>query len=97
MLHARLTAKEAQATQMVMAERDLVPRGLNPEPELFAQPPTTPLCLFGVQASWFGRKNLSLGVPVMAQWVKNMKLWIWSLASLGGLRIQHLCELWCRL
>ena len=24
------------------------------------------------------------------------KMWVWSLASLSGLRIRHCCELWCR-
>ena len=28
-------------------------------------------------------------IPGLTQWVR-------SLASLGGLRIQHCCELWCR-
>ena len=40
------------------------------------------------------------GVPVMAQWkwiqLGTMRLWVWSLASLSGLRIWHCCELWCR-
>ena len=26
----------------------------------------------------------------------TMRLWVWSLALLSGLRIQHCCELWCR-
>ena len=26
-----------------------------------------------------------------------MGMWVWSLASLSGLRIQHCCELWCRM
>ena len=26
----------------------------------------------------------------------SMRMWVWSLASLSGLRIQSCCELWCR-
>ena len=26
-----------------------------------------------------------------------MRMWVWSLASISGLRIQRCCELWCRL
>ena len=41
------------------------------------------------------------GVPVMAQWKRiwlgTMRLRVWSLGSLSGLRIQHYCELWCGL
>ena len=36
-----------------------------------------------------------LGVPVVAQWVMNptsMRMWVQSLASLSGLRIQHCCS-----
>ena len=29
-------------------------------------------------------------------WVGTTRLWVWSLASLSGLRIQHCWELWCR-
>ena len=40
-------------------------------------------------------------VPVVAQqkWIRlgTMRLWVQSLASLSVLRIQHCCELWCRL
>ena len=40
------------------------------------------------------------GVPVVAQWKRIrpafMRMWVRSLASLGGLRIQHCRELWCR-
>ena len=40
------------------------------------------------------------GVPIMAQWKRirqgTMKLWVWSLASLSGLRTPKCCELWCR-
>ena len=25
-----------------------------------------------------------------------MRMWVWSLASISGLRIWHCCELWCR-
>ena len=44
---------------------------------------------------------LSNGVPVVAQqiWIQlgNMRLWVWSLASLKGLRIWCCNKLWCRL
>ena len=33
------------------------------------------------------RKSIRLG---------TMRIWVQSLASLSGLRIQHCCELWCR-
>ena len=37
----------------------------------------------------------------MAQRVKNltvsMRMWVQSLASISGLRMQHCCKLWCRL
>ena len=40
------------------------------------------------------------GVPIVAQqkqiWLASMRTWVWSLASLSGLRIQHCRELWCR-
>ena len=46
----------------------------------------------------FKRKK---GFPIMAQqkqvWIGTMRLQVQSLASLIGLRIQHCCELWCRL
>ena len=29
-------------------------------------------------------------------WLVPMRMWVWSLASLSGLRIQHCHELWCR-
>ena len=29
--------------------------------------------------------------------VKEMRMWVWYLDSLSGLRIQPCCELWCRL
>ena len=28
--------------------------------------------------------------------IGTMRLWVRSLAFLGGLRIRHCCELWCR-
>ena len=41
-----------------------------------------------------------LGVPIVAQkkwtWLEPMRMWVWSLASLHGLRIQYCCEVWCR-
>ena len=40
------------------------------------------------------------GVPILAQqkriWLGTMRLWVWFLASLSGLRIRHCHELWCR-
>ena len=40
------------------------------------------------------------GFPIVAQWKRtqlaSMRMWVGSLASLSGLRIQHCCELWCR-
>ena len=45
-------------------------------------------------------KMVQQGVPVMAQRKRirlgTMRLWILSLASLSGLRIQRCRELWCR-
>ena len=42
----------------------------------------------------------NLGVPIVAQWkqiqLETMRLWVQSLASISGLRIQRCCELWCR-
>ena len=39
------------------------------------------------------------GVPIVVQWKQiqpvSMRMWVWSLASLSGLRIWHCCELWC--
>ena len=47
-------------------------------------------------------KNKSIhAVPVVAQWkwiqLASMRMWVPSLASLSGSRIQHCLELWCRL
>ena len=40
------------------------------------------------------------GVPIVAQqkriWLVIMRMQVWSLALLRGLRIRHCCELWCR-
>ena len=40
-------------------------------------------------------------VPIVAQWkwirLETMRLRVWSLVWLSGLRIRHSCELWCRL
>ena len=41
------------------------------------------------------------GIPIVVQRVKNltrvpMRIWVPSLASLSGLRIQHGHQLWCR-
>ena len=45
-------------------------------------------------------ENGIVGVPVVAQWkgtrLVTMNMRVWSLASLGGLRIWHCSELWCR-
>ena len=45
-------------------------------------------------------KSLVWGVPVMAQqkwiWLGTLRLWVWSLALLSGLRIWHCHELWYR-
>ena len=45
-------------------------------------------------------KKMDVGVPVVAQqnriWLGTMRLQVWSLSSLSGLRIWHCCELWCR-
>ena len=38
--------------------------------------------------------------PVVAQWETNivsMKMQVWTLVSISGLRMQHCCKLWCRL
>ena len=44
-------------------------------------------------------KKCYKGVPVVAQWKRIrlgiMRLWVRSLASLSGLKIQHCHELWC--
>jgi len=45
------------------------------------------------------KKKKGIGVPVMAQWLTNlrtMRLQVRSLALLSGLRIQRCGELWCR-
>ena len=47
------------------------------------------------------RKENITGVPIVVQWKRiqlaSMSMWVQSLALLSGLRIQHCCELWCRL
>ena len=62
--------------------------------------------LCGLHRIWYVHKHLvinktHLGVPVVAQqlWTQlvSMRMWVRSLALLGGLRIQHCHELWCRL
>ena len=44
--------------------------------------------------------KISFGVPLwlsrLQTHLASMRMQIWSLASLSGLRIQHCCELWCR-
>ena len=48
-----------------------------------------------------GKEMHVMGVPALAQWIKNLtnihESWVRSLASLSGLGIQYCCELWCRL
>ena len=46
-------------------------------------------------------KKSKKGAPIVAQqkWIQlgTTRLWVWSMASLSGLRIWHCChELWCR-
>ena len=40
------------------------------------------------------------GFPIVAQQegtrLLSMSMWVQTLASFSGLRIQHCCELWCR-
>ena len=46
-------------------------------------------------------RKLTLGVKHCGSgetiWLVSMRMGVWSLASLSGLRIQCYCELWCRL
>ena len=60
---------------------------------------------FGISA-YLGKNSISsafkfvfLGAPVMAQWLTNLtrnhEVAGLSQALLGGLRIQHCCEVWC--
>ena len=46
-----------------------------------------------------GLKFTRLGVPVVGQWkliwLASMRMQVWPLASLSGLRIWHYRELWC--
>ena len=46
------------------------------------------------------KKSPFRGVPVVVQRTRirlgTMRLQVWSLASILGLKIQHCCELWCR-
>ena len=48
----------------------------------------------------FFTKKIFLAVPIVAQWKRiwlgTMRLQVWPLASLSGLRIWHCHELWCR-
>ena len=51
---------------------------------------------------WGDENNLKLdssGVLIEVQWKRiqlgTMRLWVWFLALLSGLRIWHSCELWC--
>ena len=47
------------------------------------------------------KKMLYSEVPIVAQWVTTrlvfMRMWVWSLALISGLRIWSCHELWCRL
>ena len=46
-------------------------------------------------------QSINKGVPVVALqkqiWLASLRMQVWSLGSLRGLRIGHRCELWCRL
>ena len=46
-------------------------------------------------------QKAEVGVPILARrkqmQLETMRLWVRSLDSLSGLRIQLCCELWCRL
>ena len=46
-------------------------------------------------------KMLYIGNSIVAQWKRtrlvSMRMWVQSLASFTGSRIQHCCEVWCRL
>ena len=56
-------------------------------------------CLVGMTYAYVGNM-LCLGVPVVAQWKQirlgSIRMWVQSLASLGGSGIWHCCELWYR-
>ena len=49
----------------------------------------------------YEKKFLVKSIPIVAQrkqtWPASMRMWVRSLASLSGLRIQRCCEPWCRL
>ena len=42
-------------------------------------------------------KIVAIRVPVVVQWVKDLRMLVQSLASLSGLRIWHCRKLWLRL
>ena len=73
-------------------------------PSSLSLSPTTCLCLrycntfFLVEQKWSKIKNE--GVSVVAQqkriWLVSMRMRVWFLASLSGLRIWHCHELFCR-
>ena len=46
------------------------------------------------------KQNSHMGVPIVVQWKRiqlvSLRMWIRSLASISGLRIQRCSELWCR-
>ena len=54
----------------------------------------------GVSEAMVGKRDPLLGVPVVAQWKQtrlvSMRMWVWSLAPLSRVGIQHCRELWCR-
>ena len=49
---------------------------------------------------WNGTESPEIGVPIVVQqkWIRlgTTRLWVWSRASLSGLRIQCCHELWCQ-
>ena len=51
--------------------------------------------LIGPNATLLFKDN-KIGVPIVAQQKRIMRLRVWSPALLSGLRIQHCCELWYR-
>ena len=51
---------------------------------------------FLIQFFWGGGGGYSVVVHQKKIRLGTIRLQVLSLASLGGLRIQHCCELWCR-
>ena len=57
---------------------------------------TPQICVLPWERIARGFTGLAQGVPLKAQWLMNLRstrLWVWSLASLIGLRSCHCCEL----